>query len=68
MPSVIGDNVTIGHGAVLTGVTIEDDAFIGIGAVLQPGTKVVQPLHYLQLCSGKEANTSNTALLCMGHQ
>lgn len=40
LPLRIGDNVTIGHGAVLTGVQIEDSAFIGIGAVLQEGTQV----------------------------
>ena len=44
IPSVIGNNVTIGHGAILTGVNIEDGAFIGIGAVLREGTKVYLPL------------------------
>jgi len=38
--SSIGDNVTVGHSAVLNGVTIEDEAFIGIGAVLQEGVTV----------------------------
>lgn len=38
--STIGDNVTIGHGAILNGVTIEDESFIGIGAILQQGVKV----------------------------
>ena len=38
--SSIGDNVTVGHVAVLHGVTIEDEAFIGIGAILQDGVKV----------------------------
>ena len=38
--SEIGSNVTIGHGAILNGVTIEDEAFIGIGAILQEGVKV----------------------------
>lgn len=38
--SSIGSNVTVGHGAVLHGVTVEDEAFIGIGAVLQEGVKV----------------------------
>ena len=38
--SSIGNNVTIGHGAVLNGVTIEDEAFIGIGAILQQGVTV----------------------------
>lgn len=41
--SIIGSNVTIGHGAVLNGVTIEDEAFIGIGAILQQGVTVSFP-------------------------
>lgn len=39
--SVIGNNVTIGHGATLNGVTIEDEVLVGIGAVLQQGVKVI---------------------------
>ena len=38
--TTIGSRVTVGHGAVLNGVTVEDEAFIGIGAVLQEGVKV----------------------------
>jgi gamma-carbonic anhydrase len=33
-PTVIGTDVTIGHQAVLHGCTIEDHAFIGIGAIV----------------------------------
>src|SRR5690606_17116548 len=39
-PTVIGANVTIGHRAVLHGVTVEDDAMIGIGAILLDGVHV----------------------------
>jgi carbonic anhydrase/acetyltransferase-like protein (isoleucine patch superfamily) len=33
-PTVIGADVTIGHRAVLHGCTVEDKAFIGIGAIV----------------------------------
>ncbi|CAN8304724.1 unnamed protein product [Cochlearia groenlandica] len=39
-PTVIGDNVTIGHSAVLHGCTVEDEAFIGMGATLLDGVVV----------------------------
>jgi carbonic anhydrase/acetyltransferase-like protein (isoleucine patch superfamily) len=36
LPTLIGDEVTVGHGALLEGCTIEDGAVIGMGAsVLQ---------------------------------
>ncbi len=33
-PLTIGDNVTVGHNAVLHGCTIEDDCLIGIGSII----------------------------------
>jgi carbonic anhydrase/acetyltransferase-like protein (isoleucine patch superfamily) len=33
----IGDNVTIGHGALLTACTLGDHVLIGQGAILQQG-------------------------------
>lgn len=39
-PTIIGAGVTIGHRAVLHGVTVEDDAMIGIGAILLDGVYV----------------------------
>ena len=39
-PTVIGDNVTIGHGAVIHGCTIEDHCLIGMGAILLNGAHV----------------------------
>jgi carbonic anhydrase/acetyltransferase-like protein (isoleucine patch superfamily) len=36
-PTVIGDNVTIGHGAVVHGCTIEDRCLVGMGAILLNG-------------------------------
>src|SRR5689334_18613114 len=33
-PTVLGDDVTIGHGALLEGCTVESGAVIGMGAVV----------------------------------
>ena len=33
-PTIIGENVTIGHNAVVHGCTIEDNSLIGIGAIV----------------------------------
>lgn len=40
MPTTIGSRVTIGHNAVLHGCTVEDDAFVGMGATLLDGVHV----------------------------
>ena len=32
-PTIIGDDVTIGHGAIIHGCTIERDCTIGMGAI-----------------------------------
>jgi len=39
-PTRIGDNVTIGHAAVIHGCTIEDQCLIGMGAILLNGSHV----------------------------
>jgi carbonic anhydrase/acetyltransferase-like protein (isoleucine patch superfamily) len=39
-PTVIGDNVTIGHSAVVHGCTIEDRCLIGMGAILLNGCAI----------------------------
>jgi len=36
-PLVIGDNVTIGHGAILHACTIENNCLIGIGSIILDG-------------------------------
>ena len=36
----IGNNVTIGHGAVLNACSVEDNSLIGMGAVLEEGSHV----------------------------
>lgn len=37
LPTVIGDGVTVGHGAILHGCTVEDGVLIGMGAILLNG-------------------------------
>jgi len=39
-PTTIGDNVTIGHGAVVHGCTIEDQCLVGMGAILLNGAHI----------------------------
>lgn len=39
-PLILGDNVTIGHGAVLHGCTIESRCLIGMGAIILNGAKI----------------------------
>jgi len=39
-PAVVGNRVTIGHRAVIHGCSIEDDAVIGMGAVVLSGSRV----------------------------
>lgn len=39
-PTIIGDNVTVGHNAILHACTVEDGAFVGMGAVLLDGARV----------------------------
>jgi len=39
-PTVIGDDVTIGHAAVVHGCTVEDRCLIGMGAILLNGVHV----------------------------
>jgi carbonic anhydrase/acetyltransferase-like protein (isoleucine patch superfamily) len=41
-PTVIGNKVTIGHGAVVHACTVEDGAFVGMGATLLDGVVVEQ--------------------------
>jgi carbonic anhydrase/acetyltransferase-like protein (isoleucine patch superfamily) len=39
-PTTIGDSVTVGHGALLHGCTIEDLCLIGMGAILLNGAHI----------------------------
>ena len=39
-PTVIGNHVTIGHGALIHGCTIEDQCLIGMGAIVLNGAHV----------------------------
>jgi carbonic anhydrase/acetyltransferase-like protein (isoleucine patch superfamily) len=39
-PSTIGDGVTIGHGAIIHGATVENDVLIGMRAVVMNGARI----------------------------
>jgi carbonic anhydrase/acetyltransferase-like protein (isoleucine patch superfamily) len=39
-PTTVGDNVTVGHAALLHGCTIEDSCLIGMGAILLNGAHI----------------------------
>ena len=39
-PTKVGDNVTIGHNAIVHGCEIGDNVIIGMGATILNGTKV----------------------------
>ncbi len=39
-PTVVGSHVTVGHGAILHACTIEDGAFVGMGATIMDGAVV----------------------------
>lgn len=39
-PTIIGDDVTVGHRAILHGCTVEDGCLIGMGAILLDGVHV----------------------------
>lgn len=40
LPTIVGNSVTVGHGAVLHACTIEDNSFVGMGATILDGSKV----------------------------
>lgn len=39
-PTAIGENVTVGHNAIIHGCTIEDNCIIGMGATVLDGAKI----------------------------
>ena len=39
-PCVLGDRVTLGHGAIVHGASIEDDCLIGMRAVIMNGARI----------------------------
>jgi len=40
LPAIIGDDVTVGHGAILHACTLEDGSFVGFGARVLDGAVV----------------------------
>jgi carbonic anhydrase/acetyltransferase-like protein (isoleucine patch superfamily) len=39
-PALVGDRVTVGHGAVIHGSVVEDDCLVGIGAIVLNGARI----------------------------
>jgi len=39
-PTIVGDDVTVGHGAILHGCTLGDQSFVGMGATILDGAVV----------------------------
>lgn len=39
-PTIIGSRVTIGHGAIIHGCSIDDNSLIGMGAIILNGAKI----------------------------
>ena len=39
-PTIIGSYVTIGHGAIVHGCTVDDNVLIGMGAIILNGAKI----------------------------
>ena len=39
-PLVVGDDVTIGHGAILHGCTVDDNVLVGMGAIVMDGAHI----------------------------
>lgn len=39
-PTTVGDNVSVGHGAVVHGCTVEDGCLVGMGAVIMNGAVI----------------------------
>jgi carbonic anhydrase/acetyltransferase-like protein (isoleucine patch superfamily) len=39
-PCLVGNRVTVGHGAIVHGATVKDDAMIGIGAIVLNGAVI----------------------------
>eukprot|EP00899_Mesostigma_viride_P025173 jgi/Mesvir1/5840/Mv25001-RA.1 len=40
LPTIVGNNVTVGHNAVLHACTLEDNCFVGMGATIMDGAHV----------------------------
>ena len=40
LPVIVGDRVTVGHGAVIHGCVIEDDCLVGMGAIILDGAHI----------------------------
>jgi carbonic anhydrase/acetyltransferase-like protein (isoleucine patch superfamily) len=44
VPTILGNGITVGHGAILHSCTVEDDALIGMGAIVLGVCRAPQPI------------------------
>ncbi|HEV2340629.1 MAG TPA: gamma carbonic anhydrase family protein [Candidatus Acidoferrales bacterium] len=66
-PLVLGDEVTIGHGVVLHGCTIESRCLIGMGAIILNGAKIGSGTIVAAGTLVTEGTTVAPGSLFMGH-
>ena len=66
-PLILGDNVTIGHGVVLHGCTIESRCLIGMGSIILNGARIGNGSIVAAGTSSSKAPRSRLAALFMGH-
>ena len=66
-PTVIGDDVTIGHGAIVHGCTIGDRVLIGMGAILLNGVVIGEDSIVAAGSLVPEGTTVPPRSLVMGH-
>ncbi len=59
--TIIGDQVTIGHGAIVHGAQVEDTVLIGIGAIVLDGAKVGTGVHHWCRRCGDRRNRNTRA-------
>ena len=58
-PCTVGDNVTIGHGAIVHGCTIADNCLVGMGSVVMNGAVIGEGC---LIAAGAHMNTSRSAV------
>ncbi len=59
-PCTIGDGVTVGHGAIVHGATVENDVLIGMRAVVMNGARIGSGQHHRHR-RGRDRRDANSA-------
>lgn len=66
-PVSLGDDVTIGHGAIVHGATVEDGALVGMGAVLLNGSRVEAGAFVAAACVVPPGGVVTAGMLAVGN-